>query len=320
MKIILTLLLLVALCVSAMAQETKVLLTDIETYQRDSMSPQFGTKFPNQTDKTDYKRLREFLEDQKKLLKVLQDKYDMVHNSETEFKDFKNQVGYLRREIKGKAATDTVLLSRQITSNILYFMNGPDNSRFRPENDGYLSGDKYKYFVEQVQSMIVECDTFISENAAAVQRHLRLGRNIEVVKQDISSCEVAIEQALTPEYADQAFRRQISLYFSILIGILLIGIFVVIIVRPTNDITKTLLSSSGLQFITIFVLIIAVILFGILGILQSSELAAILSGISGYILGKGISNRKGNAEAADPASTEAPAADAAAPAQDAPAG
>jgi hypothetical protein len=36
-----------------------------------------------------------------------------------------------------------------------------------------------------------------------------------------------------------------------------------------------------------FVLIIAVILFGILGVLEAKELTAILSGVSGYILGKG---------------------------------
>jgi hypothetical protein len=51
--------------------------------------------------------------------------------------------------------------------------------------------------------------------------------------------------------------------------------------------SKSLISSSGLQFITVFILIIAIILFGILKVLGGSELAAILSGISGYILGKG---------------------------------
>lgn len=57
--------------------------------------------------------------------------------------------------------------------------------------------------------------------------------------------------------------------------------------RSDQTLARNLLSETGLQFVTIFILIIAIILFGILNILGGSELAAILSGISGYILGKG---------------------------------
>ena len=77
------------------------------------------------------------------------------------------------------------------------------------------------------------------------------------------------------------------MYFTILIAILLIVFFVIVYKRSDSTLSKDLLSGNGLQFVTLFVLIIAIILFGILSILQSSELAAILSGISGYILGKG---------------------------------
>jgi hypothetical protein len=53
----------------------------------------------------------------------------------------------------------------------------------------------------------------------------------------------------------------------------------------------------GLQFVTLFSIIIAIILFGILNILGSKELSALLGGISGYILGRGtlgsrMSNRQ----------------------------
>lgn len=43
---------------------------------------------------------------------------------------------------------------------------------------------------------------------------------------------------------------------------------------------------SGIQFLTLFSLVIAIILFGITGILEGRELAALLGGISGYILGR----------------------------------
>lgn len=61
---------------------------------------------------------------------------------------------------------------------------------------------------------------------------------------------------------------------------------------------RLLLGNNGLQFITIFVLIIAIILFGILGVIDDTELAAILSGISGYVLGKNIKNEETRSDTA----------------------
>jgi hypothetical protein len=43
---------------------------------------------------------------------------------------------------------------------------------------------------------------------------------------------------------------------------------------------------AGLQFITIFSLVIAIILFGIAGVLEGKELAALFGGLAGYILGQ----------------------------------
>jgi hypothetical protein len=48
-----------------------------------------------------------------------------------------------------------------------------------------------------------------------------------------------------------------------------------------------------MQFITIFSLVIAIILFGITGILESKELSALLVGLSGFILGRGVAERGG---------------------------
>jgi hypothetical protein len=87
------------------------------------------------------------------------------------------------------------------------------------------------------------------------------------------------------------------------VGALLIFFFVFISRKSETNLAKDFLSSgNGLQFITLFSLIIAIILFGGLGVLEGRELAAILSGISGYILGKGIqrpSDNKGNATGQD---------------------
>jgi hypothetical protein len=42
----------------------------------------------------------------------------------------------------------------------------------------------------------------------------------------------------------------------------------------------------GIQFITLFFIVIAFILFGIIGVLEGKELSAVLAGLSGYILGR----------------------------------
>jgi hypothetical protein len=46
-------------------------------------------------------------------------------------------------------------------------------------------------------------------------------------------------------------------------------------------------NDSGLQFVTLFSIVIAIILFGVLKILEAKELSALLGGLSGYILGRG---------------------------------
>lgn len=44
--------------------------------------------------------------------------------------------------------------------------------------------------------------------------------------------------------------------------------------------TGDILGQSGIQFLTLFSLVIAIILFGITGILKGKELAALLGGLS----------------------------------------
>jgi hypothetical protein len=52
-------------------------------------------------------------------------------------------------------------------------------------------------------------------------------------------------------------------------------------------VAKTIFSGEmGMQFVTLFLIVIAIILFGIMGTLEGKELAALLGGLSGYILGR----------------------------------
>jgi hypothetical protein len=77
-----------------------------------------------------------------------------------------------------------------------------------------------------------------------------------------------------------------SFVFAGLVLIVIFGFFAVAF--KDENVRKSIFSSeSGIQFITLFSLVIAIILFGIINILEGRELAALLGGLSGYILGRG---------------------------------
>jgi Mg2+ and Co2+ transporter CorA len=94
-----------------------------------------------------------------------------------------------------------------------------------------------------------------------------------------------VNQLFIASDATNSFKLKMSIAFSALVGVVIIGFFV--IAWSNEDIKKTIFSNeSGIQFITMFAIVIAVILFGIIGVLEGKELSALLGGLSGYILGK----------------------------------
>ena len=83
----------------------------------------------------------------------------------------------------------------------------------------------------------------------------------------------------------QKFKEKISWIFAALVGLVIVGFFVV----AGNDpkIRGTIFSGdTGIQFLTLFSIVIAIILFGITGVLEGKEISALIGGISGYILGR----------------------------------
>ena len=148
---------------------------------------------------------------------------------------------------------------------------------------------------------------------AAIHRELRLtDLSLAALGEDLMRTEDAIAAALQPERREMWFRGAITFFFAVLIGLMIWRFFTLIGRQPGARVAEQLLGENGLQFVTIFVLIIAIILFGIMEILQGSELAAILSGISGYILGRGAQMKASadRAGAVPPAAPPAPQAQA----------
>ncbi|CAB3745885.1 hypothetical protein [Paraburkholderia humisilvae] len=90
--------------------------------------------------------------------------------------------------------------------------------------------------------------------------------------------------------ATNTFKLNMSTAFAILVGLVIVGFFW--IASSNEEIKKTIFSNeAGIQFITLFAIVIAVILFGIIGVLESKELSALLGGLSGYILGRSRGNQ-----------------------------
>lgn len=106
----------------------------------------------------------------------------------------------------------------------------------------------------------------------------------------LSTVGTKVTELNNTSYVSQNFKKQISWSFAGLVGLVITGFF--IIAYKDESIRKTIFSGdSGLQFITIFSIIIAIILFGITEVLGGKEISALIGGISGYILGRSSINK-----------------------------
>lgn len=108
---------------------------------------------------------------------------------------------------------------------------------------------------------------------------------------------------LIPESEKNLFKLWMTAAFSGLVLVVILGFFV--LSWQDQTVRRAIFSSqSGIQFLTLFSLVIAIILFGILEILEGKELAALLGGLSGYILGRVTSGEGGGASHPPPGSHE----------------
>jgi hypothetical protein len=102
---------------------------------------------------------------------------------------------------------------------------------------------------------------------------------------DLNTLGSKIAELNNTDSVAQNFKKEISWVFAALVGFVILGFFV--IAWKDEKIRKTIFSGdSGIQFLTLFSIVIAIILFGITGVLEGKEISALLGGISGYILGR----------------------------------
>ncbi|MEM9770539.1 MAG: hypothetical protein AAF889_02865 [Cyanobacteria bacterium P01_D01_bin.73] len=113
-------------------------------------------------------------------------------------------------------------------------------------------------------------------------------QELSVIKGQIlqaERCKVETDKQVRATLRQDAYRLWASLGFCLLVG-LTIAAFFVTLHRSGDGAAEILAGNQGIQIMTLFLIVIAIILFGLLGILESKELSALLGGITGYILGR----------------------------------
>jgi hypothetical protein len=116
----------------------------------------------------------------------------------------------------------------------------------------------------------------IRDSLSAIEKQLLAKRRFA------AEIQARIASLLNPE---QQFKKTMSMTFAGLIGFVIVGFFV-LAYKDAELRGRIFGGQAGMQFLTLFSLVIAIILFGITGILEGKELAALLGGLSGYILGR----------------------------------
>lgn len=107
-----------------------------------------------------------------------------------------------------------------------------------------------------------------------------------LITENISKIDNIIFRVLNIENNDKKYELYSTIVFGAAVVIVIVSFFYM--ANKSEDVRRSLFANdSGLQFVTLFALVIAIILFGVLKILEGRELAALLGGLSGYILGRG---------------------------------
>jgi hypothetical protein len=245
----------------------------------DSIGSRFVDLFKGEAAQRDFRRLREFRSKRQSAL-------DAARQREPELQNARER---LESSIRSRASVGRALQGALSgTSGDSVFVKTSLPVEYDEVLGSFTPGQATREAVIDLRASIMAEDSVARQNLAKLDSAAaRLAQNVSDLEEDIRQAEAAIDVALAPEYQSQAFRKDISKFFAGVIAVMILAFFATIYMRGGTSVGSLLLSDGGLQFVTIFVLIIAIILFGILNILAGRELAAILSGIAGYILGRG---------------------------------
>lgn len=142
------------------------------------------------------------------------------------------------------------------------------------------------------QEKIASVESYIESRKSDLKLAQESGPKLKQISADDTKKRnrlFAVEQRIASLYDAtrdvNRFRSSATYTFGVLVFIVVCGFY--LIAWYKEGVAKTIFSGElGMQLITLFLIVIAIILFGIMGTLEGKELAALLGGLSGYILGK----------------------------------
>ena len=213
---------------------------------------------------------------------------------EKELDDLKRERYYLPLSIEN-LEMDIQLIQKHIddTKNDLKAVTENFNSVNNSDNtEDQDSKEIYKQQIEKMEYKIKRFERELKTYKDNKARVLELNKKIELKKREIEqnanvqyNIEQKISNLLSFEQKKNEFRKWVSFSFCALVAFVIIG-FYIIALKKENIANTIFAGEKGIQFVTLFLVVIAIILFGIMGILEGKELSALLGGLSGYILGR----------------------------------
>lgn len=192
---------------------------------------------------------------------------------ENQKNEIDQQVQQLQRKYQDRLAYDQVLFQLSQLKE-----NDPELARLRAKK-GY-----YETFTDAAK------DTNKADILATNIEQLQ--KNAKDALQRLAANERQIAELLMVEKDRQSFMTLVSAIFAGLIFILIAGFFW--IVKRDQERGPSVFNDgpSGLQMLTLLSVVIAIVLFGIIGVLEGKELSALLGGLIGYILGRVADQKK----------------------------
>jgi len=257
----------------------------------DSLRSDFGERFKQSEDKTNFKKLRDYRGE----------KENLILSYSARFKSLQSDIKALEEDVANIQNSTTRLKQR--------FDNSSDSAFSIAGFFNFQSAQKHllsvglsvddtrlnrKAMTEVVFPKINELISNLNAKLKSMNDRINtISYNINNAQTDLNLCLSTIDEALAPEYKELQLKIGLGYTVLLTLGLIILLLIVGIMTNKISlDTIKTLMSDGGLQFVTIFILMIAIILFGILNILEGKELAAILAGISGYILGRGSKSKE----------------------------
>jgi hypothetical protein len=154
-----------------------------------------------------------------------------------------------------------------------------------------LADKEIKQYTDQKDSLTSQITKTKSDIDTITSKITQTQYDIDKDSQNLQDIEDQIAALYTKSDQTNSFKLNMSLAFTGLVSLVIIGFFFVALYDEKVR-TSIFSNESGIQFITLFSLVIAIILFGIVNILEGRELAALLGGLSGYILGRGTGSER----------------------------